>query len=287
MIVDRYKEAAWARKSDICLHVFASSYILSWNRSDILKHIDKEYCLPFDSSNPEFWMRIEHLGRYIYAADYIKKRNINRVLDAACADGYGCIEMAQSGAEIFGIDYNSELIEKAINTAAGFSLTNLNFYNRDLNEDNLGWLKDIDLVTCFDTLEHLEDPKKFLENVCRVMNRFGTLLLSVPKAKFEPVDENGSPTNEFHLHRFTHKGIASLLETTGFSIQKVLHQPFTNLCMSLEKNVIRDTGISLEKLRSFYSDSKEAIRFFARMYALPAPTLEEHSYSIFIIAEKK
>lgn len=252
-----------------------------------MKHIDKEYCLPFDSTNPEFWMRIEHLGRYIYAADYIKSRNIKKVLDAACADGYGCIEMAQSEAEVFGIDYNSTLIEKANNTAAGASLNNLHFYNLDLNKDNLKWLKEVDLVTCFDTLEHLKDPQKFLENICSVLKRFGTLLLSVPKAKYEPVDENGSPTNEFHIHRFEPDALEAMLFKAGFKIQKKLYQPYTNLCMTLEKNAIRDTGISPEQIRTFYSESGEALRFFARTYALPVPVLPKYSYGIFIIAEKR
>ena len=252
-----------------------------------MKHIDKEYCLPFDNSNPEFWMKLEHLGRYIYASDFIKKRNAASVLDVACADGYGCIEMAQTGAELFGVDYNSSLIDKANRTAAGASLTNLHFYNLDLNEDDLRWLKDIDLVTCFDTLEHLKKPQKFLENACSVLKRFGTLLLSVPKAQYEPVDNNGEPTNEYHIHRFEPDALEDMLTKAGFEIQKTLYQPFTNLCMSLEKSAVRDTNVSLEKARSFYCDSKEALRFFARAYALPMPTLEEHSYSIFIIAEKK
>ena len=250
-----------------------------------MKHIDKEYCLPFDSSNPEFWMKLEHLGRYIYASDFIKKRNAASVLDVACADGYGCIEMAQTGAAIHGLDYNAELIKKA--KSKSISLANVDFTKTNLNEDDLSCFTGADLVTCFDTLEHLKSPAEFLSKINKTLKRFGTLLLSVPKADFEPVDEHGQPTNEFHLHRFSRTEIVSLLETAGFSVTKVLHQPFTNLCMSLEKSAIRDTNVSIEKARSFYCDSKEALRFFARAYALPMPTLEEHSYSIFIIAEKK
>ena len=252
-----------------------------------MKHIDEEYCLPFDNTNPEFWMRLEHLGRYIYAADYIKKHSCSKVLDAACADGYGCIEMASSDTQIYGIDYNRELIEKAEISAKKAGLRNVHFYNRDLNTDSLDWLCDIDLITCFDTLEHLKEPNVFLQKLSSLQQKQGALLLSVPKADFEPVDSSGVPTNTFHLHRFSESDISALLSDAGYSIRKTLYQPYTNMCMSLEKNVLRDTGISPEQARSYYCGSADALRFFARTYAMPDPSLSEFSYSIFIVAYKK
>lgn len=252
-----------------------------------MKHIDKEYCLPFDNENPEFWMRIEHLGRYLYASDFIKKHKPKKVLDAACANGYGCLEMAGFDCEVLGLDYNEALITEAKETAKLAGRNNANFRLTDLNTDNLGWLKDIDLATCFDTLEHLKDPKQFLGNLSEVLRKNGVLLLSVPKAKYEPVDKDGIPTNEYHLHRFTKDDLSSLLTNAGFFIQKTLYQPYTNMCMSLEKNVFRDTDIDAEQARQYFATSKDALRFFARMFALPDPSLEKFSYSYFVFARKR
>ena len=200
-----------------------------------MKHIDKEYCLPFDNTNPEFWMRIEHLGRYLYAADFIKKHKPKKVLDAACANGYGCLEMAGFDCEVFGLDYNKELISMAKEAAVLEGRTNVSFRLTNLNTDNLSWINGIDLATCFDTIEHLDNPQEFLHNLSNVLHKNGVLLLSVPKAKYEPVDKDGVPTNEFHLHRFTEDDLNSLLTDAGFFIQKTLYQPYTNMCMSLEK----------------------------------------------------
>ena len=75
------------------------------------------------------------MGSYIYASDFIKKRNAASVLDAACADGYGCIEMAQTGAAIHGLDYNAKLIKKA--KSKSISLDNVDFTKTNLNEDDL------------------------------------------------------------------------------------------------------------------------------------------------------
>lgn len=254
---------------------------------DVMKHIDKEYCLPFDNENPEFWMRIEHLGRYLYAADLIKKHKPKKVLDAACSNGYGCLEMSGFNCEVVGLDYNEELIAMAKEAAASKQKTNVVFQLTDLNNDDLSWLEDIDLVTCFDTLEHLKNPKEFLSNISRALRKNGMLLLSVPKAKYEPVDKEGVPTNEFHLHRFTTDNLSCLLTDAGFFIQKTLYQPYTNMCMSLEKNVVRDTDIDIEQARQYFSTTEDALRFFARMFAIPDPSLEKFSYTYFIIARKR
>lgn len=231
-------------------------------------------------------MKIEHLGRYLYAADYIKRHNIENVLDAACADGYGCFEMSHSGSNICGIDYNSRLIEKAKIHARITANRNLRFYKSDLNKDDLKWLESMDLVTCFDTIEHLQNPLLFLKRIHSLLTKNATLMLSVPKADFEPVDAEGNPTNEFHLHRFQAEDLYLLLEKADFGVQKTLFQPFTNMCMTLENNALRDTSMSKSHARRFYSNSKEALRFFARMYAIPAPSLGEYSYSLFVVARK-
>ena len=248
-----------------------------------------EYCLPFDNENSEFWMRIEHLGRYLFAADCARRYMAGRVLDVACANGYGCFEMASAVKTAYGIDYNEELIGNARHQASQTGTDNVHFFCDDLNRIKLADIigKTIDMVTCFDTLEHLADPVAFVQNIADVLRFHGFLLLSVPKKELEPVNRHGKPKNKYHLHRFTETEINELLKENGFEIIRRLGQPYTNINMKLANNVCRDTGISKQEVMSHYSQTKEGLRMFARMYGLPTLDLPEYSYNTVIIAQKK
>jgi len=58
-----------------------------------------------------------------------------------------------------------------------------------------------DLVTSFETLEHLEERGHFLAEIRRVLVEDGVLLLSTPNAHHtRPVD--GRPRNPYHMHEY-------------------------------------------------------------------------------------
>ena len=194
--------------------------------------------------------------------------------------------MAQTGAQILGIDYNQSLIESARASANEAQLPNVHFLCANLNTDSLDDISSPDLVTCFDTLEHLKNPSDFLSKLSALQNKNGTLLLSVPKAKYEPTDSSGVPTNTFHLHRFSRDDLTNLLKNSGYRIEKTLGQPYTNINMSLHNKARRDIGTTKRDALNFFDQSEEAISFFARMFALPTADLYEFSYSTFIIAKK-
>jgi SAM-dependent methyltransferase len=251
-----------------------------------MKHIDQEYCLPFDNTNPELWMRIEHLGRYVYASGFARRINAHSILDVACANGYGCIQMAQTDAHILGIDYNESLIKEARSSASESLQNNVHFRCADLNTDTLSDIPAQDLITCFDTLEHLVSPVDFLSKLSALQTKNGALLLSVPKAKYESVDNDGIPTNEFHLHRFTEVDMTDLLSSAGYQVSKTLYQPYTNMCMSLLNNACRDSGTSKQDAIAYFDQSKEALLFFARMFGVPTTDMKKLSYIVLYVAHK-
>ncbi len=76
--------------------------------------------------------------------------------------------------------------------------------------------KDYTITTCFEVLEHVEDPLQFLKDLPE-----GNLFLSTPNANrwwvsltglYEPWDEPPS-----HLHRFKKEALEELLEDAGYS----------------------------------------------------------------------
>ena len=58
--------------------------------------------------NDDLWS--EHVARYAFARRYAQGK---RVLDAGCGTGYGSAELAQSAAEVTGVDIAADAIEYA------------------------------------------------------------------------------------------------------------------------------------------------------------------------------
>jgi glycosyltransferase involved in cell wall biosynthesis/SAM-dependent methyltransferase len=87
----------------------------------------------------------EHLARYRFAKDHVT----GRTLDAACGTGYGT---AILGAD--GCDVSEEALAYARATQAG------KFFKADLSAPDM---EAYDTVTSFETIEHLKDPRPFIE----------------------------------------------------------------------------------------------------------------------------
>ncbi|MCF5233277.1 MULTISPECIES: glycosyltransferase [unclassified Pseudomonas] len=141
-----------------------------------------------------------HIIRYVLASRYIRPGD--RVLDAACGLGYGSylLRKCSDAASVLGIDGSEYAIEYAkLNFAA--QSTHLSFKE--------GWLpkalvdipdNSIDLVTSFETLEHVQDPKALMAEFHRVLTPAGRIVLSVPR---DWSDETGEDPNPFHFHVYT------------------------------------------------------------------------------------
>lgn len=141
-----------------------------------------------------------HIIRYVLASRYIRPGD--RVLDAACGLGYGSylLHNCSDAGSVLGIDGSEYAIEYAKLNFAVLS-KHLSFKE--------GWLPEalidipdnsIDLVTSFETLEHVRDPKALMAEFYRVLTPAGRIVLSVPR---DWSDETGTDPNPFHFHVYT------------------------------------------------------------------------------------
>lgn len=118
-------------------------------------------------------LELDHVARYRWAQPLAQSRS---VLDVACGTGYGTALLAQAGAtRIVGVDLNRGAIESARRRAG------------DLAEFALGDLYELpfadaefDLVVCFETIEHVSDPRLALGELRRVLSPDGILAISTP-----------------------------------------------------------------------------------------------------------
>ncbi|MGH2898589.1 MAG: class I SAM-dependent methyltransferase, partial [Solirubrobacteraceae bacterium] len=113
----------------------------------------------------------EHLARYRFAARLARGR---AVLDAACGEGYGSAMLAAAGAaSVVGIDIDAETVAHARAT-----------HGIDAREGDVGRLPcedaSFDLVVSFETIEHVAEPERALDEFRRVLSPGGILVVSTP-----------------------------------------------------------------------------------------------------------
>ena len=78
-------------------------------------------------------------------------------------------------------------------------------------------------VTAFDVIEHVTDPRKFLDHLHGLVSPDGVLVLTTPNTKSLSRRLMGSRWYFYlpqeHLFLFTRRNLCSLLETSGFDVQ--------------------------------------------------------------------
>lgn len=152
-----------------------------------------ERMVPEVSESIAFW---EHVYRYRFAARCVSGK---RVLDIACGEGYGTAALSRAGVvSIVGVDISEEVVRHArvkygIPAVVG-SATEIPVPS-----------KSIDVIVSFETIEHLDNPRRFLNECYRVLAPGGVMILSTPNAH---LSKRHAP-NPFHLSEM---GLEEFLE---------------------------------------------------------------------------
>jgi len=153
----------------------------------------------FDKNTPNVVLR-EHLLRYVYALKFAQDAN---VLDVACGTGYGSLLLEKIAKSVVGLD-NSQIAIDVANHNGEYESDegNWEFELRNLEKDeNLFseyYKEKYNLVTCFETIEHLSNPDFLVENIKKHLATHGVVIFSTPYVK-EP--EKGDD-NEWHKTSF-------------------------------------------------------------------------------------
>ncbi|MFD1019305.1 class I SAM-dependent methyltransferase [Thalassobacillus hwangdonensis] len=177
---------------------------------------------------PEFMkssnkLLLEHMARYQFALPYVK----GRVLDLSCGSGYGTHMMAKENKsvvdEVVGIDIDTEIITYAKGTYY-HPLSTFKVMNA-VDPDFPAELGTFDVITSFETYEHIEDEEQLLANYHALLKPGGTLIVSTPFGEGRG-QSCGSP---FHVHQITPQEFRDLFtnysETNFFYQKGVLIEP--------------------------------------------------------------
>lgn len=135
-----------------------------------------------------------HVDRYRMAAGLLREGDV--VLDVACGIGYGAAVLNPDGrVQYVGVDRDG-VIEPQFERFGTFE-------THDLDE----WTPQFgfDVAVCFETLEHLRDPWRFVE-VLKLARR--SVMISVPTVPTKHF-------NPYHLHDFTVQQIIDAVADYG------------------------------------------------------------------------
>ncbi|ADU29812.1 class I SAM-dependent methyltransferase [Evansella cellulosilytica] len=150
-----------------------------------------------EKMNPMNGMLLEHIARYYFAMPFVH----GRVLDIACGSGYGSKMLAKARkkhiSEIIGADINEETVHYGqkyyYHPLVSYKVADA------LNPNICDLLGTFNTIVSFETIEHVQDDKAFMQQMLKLLKPGGTLILSTPFGQ-----GRGKKTNEpFHYHQLT------------------------------------------------------------------------------------
>lgn len=149
-----------------------------------------------------------------------------RVLEVGCSTGYISRLLAERRCEVIGVEVDPAAAEKALAHCREVLVLDMN---------SPQWVGGIggrmfDAVLFADVLEHLVDPWRTLREVSGLLDREGTVVISLPnvvhfltRAKIALGQFDYTPTgilDHTHLRFFTIKTARALIESSGYRITR-------------------------------------------------------------------
>lgn len=178
-------------------HIDVSAYFQSLRRLDLFacERCALEFYVPlFLEGSSELYSQLQKFDWYYTPHKWehdIALRDLSgcrRILEIGSGSGvFIARAQAEKGLKVQGIESNAEAVSRA--QSLGLPVESI-----DLCQAALRWPAHYDAVCAFQVLEHLSNPKEFLESCCELLTAGGRLLVGVPNAEsflqyqFNPLD---------------------------------------------------------------------------------------------------
>lgn len=160
-------------------------------------------------------IRKDHVNRYKFAVHTIMNGVKDgfipryRILDAACGCGYGT-KMMQELGRVVGVDIEDKAIDYAIANYPGSGYLRGNILDKP-------WVGTFDVITSFETIEHIDDAPKVLSLFRESLD--GTLFISTPNEDLYPYSMQAFVNDDYpHLRHYTPAEFDQLLKDADFQV---------------------------------------------------------------------
>lgn len=173
---------------------------------------DSGFDLTDKNAQSSFWVNSRNrLFKHFVQKNILPSGN-TKFLEIGCGTGDFIKHIVQNkNLDITG----SEIYLKGL-LYAKKNLPNVNFIQFDVTQGVVGY--EFDIIVAFDVLEHIEDDVAALSNICKMLNKEGCLILTVPQHMFlwSNLDEIVK-----HKRRYSRRDLVKKLQENGFNISYV------------------------------------------------------------------
>lgn len=187
-----------------------------------------------DSAVFDRWM---FLRRYLHPGPL-------RTLDAGSGSGAMALYAAKRGNQVIGVSLSERDNRVAGERADILNISNTRFVSGDLRQlDTLAaaW-EPFDQIICFETIEHIRDDKKLLQDLSSILKPGGILILTTPYKHYNPLPGDGLSETEDGGHvrwGYTHEEMRELMHDAGLTarIEEYVTGYFSQLLMTAQRKM--------------------------------------------------
>jgi len=155
-----------------------------------------------------WWIGRKNIIKSLLYSKRLKNKNI--ILDAGCGTGSNITFFSQFGTT-YGIDISSTATKfcrmRGIKNVLTGDVSKLPYKNSFF-----------DIVSCMDVLEHIENERKAIKEIFRVLKPGGVFILTVPALPFLFSKHDNA---QGHFRRYNRKYLSKLLKSCGFEKDRI------------------------------------------------------------------
>lgn len=190
----------------------------------------------------------EIVPRFGWAFDVIEELKPRNLLDLGTLEGSFPITIATHfGIPCAGVDLTKDGISLAKARAKRLGLDKVQFYQGSVEEQLRGFEPhSFDVVTAFELLEHVKDPKLLLKEIDRVLAPGGSVLVSTPDFE-SPLYGKDDEQNKCHIRLYTTAEDDYEAENKFGNMRKA-----TSIVKEIGKERIKEMGVFSHLINVWY-----------------------------------
>jgi len=181
------------------------------------------------------WYYMEEKNEYEYAASLITEND--SVLEIG--SGKGAFAKLITAQNYVGLEFSQSAQIMAASNG-------IKLLNQSIQEHALEYPGEYDVVCSFQVLEHVSNPRSFIEAAVDCIRPGGKLIISVPSLDsfYRYVKNNSLDMPPHHVTRWTDQALLNLAREVNIVIESIWHEPLQDIHKQLYSSIIFRNSIS-------------------------------------------